>query len=265
MTREFWISTVYLADSLHHVYICKASLTCYNCCYCIHPITPYLRLLLWMCTVIFFHQESKRATQADQFDYLLTSCLALIEWSCLFCNSKPSCISYILDYNPVSQPESDATQMLLLLKHPPSAHLMQEAHVQSSHRGLDATLAWFRVKYWTPQGAKFAVSVVRTCQTCRRKDPKPQAQLIGSLPSERHKPLFPFSYVTLDLFGSYRLRGEVQKQTTGSGYCVIFTDLISRAVHIEACFAFDTPSFRRFTSLQGWPNKIYLELKKTDN
>ena len=44
-------------------------------------------------------------------------------------------------------------------------------------------------------------------------------------------------------------------------YGVIFTDMVMRAVHIEAVFGYDTNSFlmalSRFASIRGWPEKIY--------
>jgi hypothetical protein len=65
----------------------------------------------------------------------------------------------------------------------------------------------------------------------------------------------------IDLFGPYSVRGEVQKRTSGKAYGVIFTDLVMRAVHIEAVFGYDTESFlmalSRFVSVRGWPEIIY--------
>ena len=64
-----------------------------------------------------------------------------------------------------------------------------------------------------------------------------------------------------DFFGPYRIRGEVQKRTSGKAYGVIFTDLTMRAVHIEPVFGYDTSSFWmaliRFASFRGWPSVIY--------
>ena len=52
-----------------------------------------------------------------------------------------------------------------------------------------------------------------------------------------------FIYTMVDLFGPYVVRGEVQKRASGKAYGVIFTDLVSRAVHIEAVYGYDTCSF----------------------
>jgi hypothetical protein len=84
---------------------------------------------------------------------------------------------------------------------------------------------------------------------------------MGALPLERLKIGPPFNSVMIDLFGPYLVRGEVQKRISGKAYGVLFTDLCSRAVHIEVVLGYDSTSFllalRRFVSLRGWPSVIY--------
>ena len=86
-------------------------------------------------------------------------------------------------------------------------------------------------------------------------------QQMGTLPTDRLSPAPPFNHVMLDIFGPYKVKGEVQKRVSGKAYGVIFTDLHSRAVHIEPVFGYDTASIIlalvRFTSIRGWPEKIY--------
>ena len=122
---------------------------------------------------------------------------------------------------------------------------MQHAHQAGGHRGRDATLARFRMHYWTPQNSKLARLVKTNCQLCKLRDAK----------------FFSFNHVMLDLFGPYTVRGEVQKHTSGKAYGVMFTDLAMRAEHIKAVFGYDTSNFlmalSRFASLRGWPEKIY--------
>jgi hypothetical protein len=66
---------------------------------------------------------------------------------------------------------------------------------------------------------------------------------MGRLPEARLKPAPPFTYTMVDLFVPYVVRGEVQKRPSGKAYGVIFTDLVSRTVHIEAVYGYDTSSF----------------------
>ena len=65
----------------------------------------------------------------------------------------------------------------------------------------------------------------------------------------------------IDLFGPYLVRGEVQKRISGKVYGIIFMDLYSRAVHLEAAFGYDSSSFlqalQRFANIRGWPSTIH--------
>ena len=155
----------------------------------------------------------------------------------------------------------DSPLQLLPTQHPLTSLLMREAHTNGGHRGRDATLARFRNTYWTPQGSKVAKRVKMDCQLCKLRDPKLMSQEMGRLPEERLTPSPPFTHVSLDLFSPFMIRGEVQQRTSGKAYGVIFSDLASRAIHIEPVFGYDTSSFilalRRFTALRGWPSKIY--------
>lgn len=84
---------------------------------------------------------------------------------------------------------------------------------------------------------------------------------MGRVPECRLAPAPPFSNTMVDLFGPFSVRGEVQKRSTGKVWGVIFTDLASRAIHIEVACGYDTESFllafRRFASIQGWPSCVY--------
>jgi len=152
-------------------------------------------------------------------------------------------------------------QILLPTNHAFTKLLMRQAHVDSGHRGRDATLARFRHEYWITQGAKVARSITNSCQLCLVREPKMLVQSMGELPVERLKPGPPFNHTMIDLFGPYLVRGEVQKRTCGKVYGVLFTDLASRAVHIEPAFAYDSESFlmalQRFTNIRGWPEIIF--------
>ena len=141
------------------------------------------------------------------------------------------------------------------------AHLYMKAAHEKAHRGRDATLASFRERFWTPSGSKLAKSVVNSCLICRRENASLLGQEMGGLPIERMTPSPPFTFTMLDLFGPYMVRGEVQKRISGKVWGVLFADMVSRAIHIEATFGYDTDNFmlalRRFVSIRGWPQKLY--------
>ena len=161
--------------------------------------------------------------------------------------------------NPMSL---DGKPQRLMPYHDYITHLiMKRAHEQSGHRGRDATLARFRQSFWVPRGSKLASCVKNKCQLCKLREPKLLSQQMGMLPEDRLKPGPPFTKVMVDLFGPYKVRGEVQKRTSGKAYGVIFTDMVMRAVHIEVAFGYDTKSFllalQRFASVRGWPETLY--------
>lgn len=165
----------------------------------------------------------------------------------------------LVNQNPMT-PESKA-QALMPADHVVTHMLMRQAHVKSGHRGRDATVARFRGEYWTPHASKLAWSVKNSCQLCKLRDAKFLEQEMGMLPESRLKPSPPFSHVMLDIFGPFKVRGEVQKRTSGKAYGVLFTDMTMRAVHVEGVFGYDTDSFllalSRFVSVRGWPTMIY--------
>ena len=149
---------------------------------------------------------------------------------------------------------------LLPTQNPLTSLLMREAHTNGGHEGRDATLARFRNTYCTPHGSKVAMRVKMDCQLCKLGDPQLMSQEMGWLPEERLTPSPPFTHVSLDLFGPFTVREEVQQRTSGKAYWVIFSDLVSKAIHIEPVFGFDTGSFILALAHRGWPSKIYLDL-----
>lgn len=162
-------------------------------------------------------------------------------------------------YNPMTP--DNQPQKLLPSKHPVTKLIMKDAHSDCKHRGRDATLARFRQIYWTPHGSKIAWGISTNCQLCKLRNLKLMEQSMGLLPLARLMPSPPFNHVMLDLFGPYKVRGEVQKRISGKAYGVIFTDLTMRAVHIDVAFGYDTTSFliafSRFVSIRGYPEKVY--------
>ena len=164
-------------------------------------------------------------------------------------------------FNPLNNSSIHADLPIFIPKGHPLAELaMRDAHCRG-HRGRDGTVSLFRNRFWTPSASSLGRKVKNGCQLCRLRDGILMKQIMGSLPIERTKPSPPFNHSMVDLFGPYQIRGEVQKRTTGKAWGVIFTDLSSRAVHIEGIFGYDTSSFllalSRFASIRGWPAKIF--------
>ena len=75
------------------------------------------------------------------------------------------------------------------------------------------------------------------------------------LPSANH---FPFLTTGLDFVGPFPIKENGQFE---GRYCLLFTCLVTRAVHIETCADLNTETtlmaIRRFVSLRGNPQQIY--------
>ena len=157
-------------------------------------------------------------------------------------------------------PENDP-QYLLPQHHPATRLIMMQSHKDTVHKGRDTTVAHFRQKYWTMQATKISSSIISDCMLCRIKKPKMLKQIMGGMPETRTKPSPPFTYVAIDYFGPFNVRGDVQKRVTGKAWGVIFTDLVSRAVFIEGVFECTTSAFLlafgKFASCRGYPRIIY--------
>ena len=130
-----------------------------------------------------------------------------------------------------------------------------------SHSGVLAVAAKIRSKYWIVGLRRLLRSIKFHCVTCKRLDKQLESQQMGQLPEYRLKPAPAWSYISLDLFGPILIRGETNKRTQGKAYGVIYTCLLSRAIHLDLAASYDTESFlmtlRRFMSIRGCPIKIY--------
>ena len=84
---------------------------------------------------------------------------------------------------------------------------------------------------------------------------------MSPLPIDRQKPAPAWTHTGVDLFGPFIVKGEVNKRTSGKCYGIIFNCLLVRVIHLEVAPNYSTDGFlmvfRRFTSIRGFPNKIY--------
>ena len=141
------------------------------------------------------------------------------------------------------------------------AKLYSEAVHKRSHLGVSATAAKIRRKYWIVGLRQLLKSISYKCVTCRMLSQITQEQIMGKIPAERLNPAPAWSYISLDLFGPFDIKGEVNKRASTKGYGVIFNCLLSRAVHVDISTDYSTDSFilvlQRFISLRGCPIKIW--------
>ena len=148
---------------------------------------------------------------------------------------------------------------LLPFRHELSRLYAKHIH-EEGHQGVSATTSKVRSRFWVIGLPRIVKSIRYNCVTCKKLDKKTTTQLMGRLPQERLKPAPAWNCTAVDLFGPFRIRGEVQKRTTGKAYGVIFNCLSTRAVHVDLAPNYSTEKFlmvlRRFVSLRGYPAKM---------
>ena len=140
--------------------------------------------------------------------------------------------------------------------------LLYVRHVHNKgHLGVSATASKARERYWIISVTRLAKSIRYKCVTCKKLDKRMEEQIMGALPDQRLKPAPAWTYTSLDYFGPFWIRGEVNKRSRGKAYGVIFTCLLTRAVHLDLAADYSTPGFlqvfSRFTALRGYPSVIF--------
>ena len=129
------------------------------------------------------------------------------------------------------------------------------------HLGVSAVVAKIRSKFWIVGVRQLVKSIRYKCVRCRIMNQSTQQQIMGQIPQERLKPAPAWSYISLDIFGPFTIKGETNKRSRSKGYAVIFNCLLCRAVHIDIATDYSTEAFllvlRRFISIRGKPIKIW--------
>ena len=150
---------------------------------------------------------------------------------------------------------------LIPANHAVALILMNRAHKMSRHAGSYSTLCKFREEYYVVRGSKLAQRIRNRCTLCRLIDKQTLSQKMGKIPLNLLQEAPVFTFIQVDIFGPWKVRGEVQKRTTGKCYGVLFVCLNSKAVHIEFIAGYSTDDFllglQRFAAIRGWPSVIY--------
>ncbi|XP_042891382.1 uncharacterized protein LOC122265939 isoform X2 [Penaeus japonicus] len=121
-------------------------------------------------------------------------------------------------------------------------------HQKVHHQGRGITLNELRASgYWIIGGSTIVERHIFRCVTCKRLRGTFQEQKMSDLPPDRLEPTPPFTYSAVDYFGPFYVK-EGRKEV--KRYGVLFTCMVSRAIHIETANTLETDSFlnayRRF-------------------
>lgn len=111
--------------------------------------------------------------------------------------------------------------------------------------------------FWLVGEKTIISSVLYKCIKCRKLRGKEECPKMADLPFDRLDPAPPFSYVGIDVFGPWTI---VTRKTRGGHanskrWAVMFTCLVTRAVHIEVIEEMSSGCFinalRRFCAIRG--------------
>jgi hypothetical protein len=138
--------------------------------------------------------------------------------------------------------------------------LIYTVHRLSCHPGTEITLLKIRERFWLTKARSLVNSVIHRCNLCRRWRGGPyQLPPLPPLPSVRISPVIPFVNIGVDCFGPLYVCPP-NSTTPEKSYGVIFTCLVTRAIHLELAGDMSgdqfLQAFIRFASRRGTPNLV---------
>ena len=141
-------------------------------------------------------------------------------------------------------------------KHPISELLILATHRQEQLSGLQHTRHVLQQTFWITSARSAIRRVISHCYDCRRQHAygtQPQMSVLPEFRFPTERP-FPFRATGLDVFGPFASKTADQYHKR---YAMIFTCLITRAVHLEMCPDVSTVptinALRRFFARRGIP------------
>lgn len=155
--------------------------------------------------------------------------------------------------NPIILPKDSHISLLLTRHH----------HEQVKHQSHHLTEGAIRAAgLWILGGKTLINSVLHKCVTCHKLRGKLEKQRMADLPPECLTTCPPFTYVGLDVFGSWSITTRLTRggQAEGKWWAIMFSCMSSRAVHIEVIVSMDTSNcinaLRRFFALRGTAKQL---------
>ena len=150
--------------------------------------------------------------------------------------------------------------------------LILKTHLDNQHSPVDWTHFHLRQQYWIMSSRLQIRSVLRKCLECQKSNARRGQQIMAPLPTIRLKYSPPFTKVGVDYTAKFQVKMTIRARNTHPCYMVIFTCLITRAVHTELVLSNEAEDFllalRRMMSVRGVPVHLYsdngLYFKKAD-
>ncbi|CAC5390484.1 unnamed protein product [Mytilus coruscus] len=143
-------------------------------------------------------------------------------------------------------------------KHHLAVLLTRHYHELTCHQGRHMTEGALRSGgFWVIGSKRLVSTIIRQCVTCKKLRGQFKVQKMSDLPEDRLTPGPPFTFVGIDTFGPYQI---IHRKTRGSSinqkrWAILFTCLVSRAIHLEVIEEMSSASFinayRRFIAIRG--------------
>jgi hypothetical protein len=137
--------------------------------------------------------------------------------------------------------------------------IVKHFHEKFLHGGQEAILSSIRQRYWIVNARSVIKRIKSSCQYCKNRSAKPNFPLMGQLPACRATAnLKPFTNAGVDLFGPIQV---TVKRHHEKRYGVIFTCMMTRAIHLELANSLSSDSFllclRNFVYRRGAVSNIW--------
>lgn len=153
----------------------------------------------------------------------------------------------------IEERRNERKPIVLDYKHPMVRQLVEHAHKELCHGGVQLCTQYMRNKYWIVQSRRVIRSVVLQCLTCCRYKQETARQLMADIPRYRLQPTPAFYHCGVDFAGPIDIK--VSRNVTQSGYIAVFVCMVYKAVHLEAVTGLDAASFiaalNRFINLRA--------------
>ena len=168
--------------------------------------------------------------------------------------------SLLLDYNERNPVLLNSTSHL-------SELLIRYAHEQCKHLGVDSTLNFLRRSgFWLTQARGTVHRLIKGCVTCQRFNNRAFKAPPGTvLPVDRVNETIPFKITGMDYTGHFHVQSD--RETTTKYYILIFTCMVTRAVHLELLNDMTTEAFVmafiRFSNRYTIPSVVYSDNAKS--
>ncbi|XP_074031706.1 uncharacterized protein [Leptinotarsa decemlineata] len=137
--------------------------------------------------------------------------------------------------------------------------LIQHYHEMVHHHGQEMVVNNLRMRFWILRMRQAVRSAWNSCQHCKNQRALPRIPMMGQLPPCRIEPTIrAFIKTGVDYFGPLEVS---VKRSREKRYGVIFTCMVTRAIHLEIAHDLSTNSFinvlRQFGCRRGFPEELY--------